>query len=165
MEGDLHSQGKHISKKMITVWRIRQTIRCLTALLVIYSFFFINHYFNWFSWLPIVSYSLTSVVVVYAIWSILFKPVFDYNHWRYHIDEQHVRLKYGRINETFVITPMTKIQLVSTKQGPILRKYNLYTINIETLGPSLTIPGLQKEQARKLSSQIADFAQAKEIEL
>ncbi|GIO24786.1 PH domain-containing protein [Oceanobacillus sp. J11TS1] len=164
MEDEFHYQQNRISKKIITVLRISYSIGYLIIFLVLFSVLLINYYFGWYVWLPIVIYSLFCIALISGIWSILFKPVFFQKHWRYHIDEQYVRLKYGHINETFIIVPMTKIQFVSIAQGPILRKYKLCTINIGTMGSSLSIPGLTKEEGVELSKQIAQFAKIKEVE-
>lgn len=59
---------------------------------------------------------------------------------------------------------MTKIQSVATEQGPILRKYGLYSVSVETMGSSHTIPALPKDVAVELRNQIAQYAKIKEVE-
>ena len=59
---------------------------------------------------------------------------------------------------------MTKIQSISTNQGPLLRKYDFYSISIDTMGSSHSIPALPKEKAIELRNQIAYFAKIKEVE-
>ncbi len=60
--------------------------------------------------------------------------------------------------------PMTKIQGVSTTQGPILRRYQLRSITVETMGSSYSIPALEEKVAYELRDNIAEYAKIKEVE-
>jgi len=101
--------------------------------------------------------------VLGAVWSFI-NPFLLYKNWRYDVDEEFLQLKSGVLYEEHQLVPMTKIQSVATKQGPLLRKYGLCSISIETMGSSHTIPALPKDVAIKLRNQIAHYAKIKEVE-
>lgn len=80
------------------------------------------------------------------------------------MNEEFLQLKSGAINETHELVPMTKIQSVATEQGPILKRYELCSVTVETMGSSHTIPALPKELAIELRNQMAQYAKMKEVE-
>ncbi len=92
------------------------------------------------------------------------EAVFLYRSWRYDVDEEFLQLKSGVFIEKHKLVPMTKIQSVGTKHGPILRKYGLCSVSIQTMGSHHTITALPKETAAQLRNQIAHYAKIKEVE-
>ncbi len=52
------------------------------------------------------------------------------------VNEEFIQTKRGAWNETHELIPMTKVQSVKLNQGPFLRKYNLYSLSIGTMGDS-----------------------------
>jgi len=68
----------------------------------------------------------------------------------------------GRWNVEHKIIPMAKIEYVTTDQGPFLRKAGLYSLNIGTTASSHKIPAIPEEEALKLRSLIASYANVKE---
>ena len=79
---------------------------------------------------------LTILTVFFTIWEIIAYPYLIHKSWRYEVDEEFVQIKYGIFVVRHQIVPMTKVQSVQLKQGPIMRKYHLYTIEIGTMGTS-----------------------------
>ncbi len=99
-----------------------------------------------------------------GIWSIGFRPVYLHKHFRYGVTDEFLQIKSGAFHEHYALIPMTKIQAVSTSQGPVLRRFSLYTLEIETMGSSHGIPGLPKEVAIDVRNQIARCAKIKEVD-
>ena len=73
-------------------------------------------------------------------------------------------MKSGALVEEYKIVPMTKIQSVATNQGPLLRKYGLYNLTVETMGSSHMIPALPTVVANELRNRIAEYAKLKEVD-
>jgi len=73
-------------------------------------------------------------------------------------------LKHGALKKVHQIVPMAKVQSVTTNQGPLLRKYGLYSVSIGTMGSSHTIPALPEEVALELRNQIASYARINEVD-
>lgn len=48
--------------------------------------------------------------------------------------------------------------------GPILRRYQLRSITVETMGSSYSIPALEEKVAYELRDNIAEYAKIKEVE-
>src|SRR5690625_5986229 len=95
------------------------------------------------------------ITLLFAIWFILLSPFLLYKNWRYHVDEEFLQLKSGALKEKHQLIPMTKVQSVETNQGPILRKYGLYSLSIKTMGSYHKIPELLGEVAIYEKNQIS----------
>ena len=143
---------------------ITQMITLLVEMVIFGSLLAISIYFNWYAWIPIVIYVLAGLAFINIIIEIAFLSKFTIQNWRYHVDSEYVRLKNGKFFLNYQIIPRTKIQFVETKQGPVLRKYQLYELSIGTMGSEHTIPGLPEEIALQLREEISQYAKVKEVE-
>lgn len=153
-----------LSKNAVKVWMITETISHLVIFIVLGIFLYIDNLFAWQEWIGWILIGLTSLTALTAVWSIFVKPFLLYKNWRYHADADFLQLKSGAFNEEHQLIPMTKIQSVATNQGPFLRKYGLYSLSVETMGSSHSIPALPKDVAMELRNRIAHFAKIKEVE-
>lgn len=153
-----------ISKDAIKVWRITSVFTFFILMIIVTGGLGAAYYFEWPKWVKIILRIIFVVVPLYSIWSVFIRPRLLYKYWRYGIDEQYVRLKHGIFVRSDAVVPMTKIQFVEANQGPIMRKYNLYSLQIGTLGSSHDIPALPKDEAFALRDQISELAKLKEVE-
>lgn len=160
----IYEPTSRISKQAIKVWRLSNLITDVIGIIIIGALLWAGIYFDWFQWIITILWILLGVAPLFSIWSVFFEPSLLYKYWRYGMDEEYVRLKYGIFNRKHTVIPMTKIQYVSAEQGPILRKYGLYTIEIGSTGSSHEIPALSEEEAFLLRDQIAHHAKIKEVE-
>ncbi|MGE8203861.1 PH domain-containing protein [Heyndrickxia sp. NPDC080065] len=161
---EISSPQNRLSKDAVKVWIIRETIGCLIGWIVLGVLFYLDHLYSWKEWIGWILIVITIISVLFAVWSIFIQPFLLYKNWRYGVDEEFLKLKLGAINETHQLVPMTKIQSVATHQGPLLRKYGLYSVSVETMGSSHAIPALPKDVAFELRNRIAQFAKIKEVE-
>jgi len=162
--GTLPKLENNISQRAIPVWRLTNIIAEVIFYLIIVGLLWASYYFDWYRWAVIVLWLLVTVIPFGMLWSICFEPKFKQRHWKYGINEHFIYLKYGKFFATETVIPMTKVQFVEAEQGPLLRKYQLYTITIGTLGEKHTIPALSDEEAFSLRAQIASHARLKEVE-
>ncbi|WP_312472187.1 PH domain-containing protein [Neobacillus sp.] len=154
---------KRLSKDAVKVWIISETIMNVIGFLILGILLYLDFRFSWKEWIGWIIKGLLLITVLGAVWSWI-NPFLLYKNWRYDVDEEFLQLKAGVINERHQLVPMTKIQSVATKQGPLLRKYGLCSVSVETMGSSHTIPALPKEIAIELRNQIAHYAKIKEVE-
>ncbi|MDW7615525.1 PH domain-containing protein [Peribacillus simplex] len=153
---------KRLSKDAIKVWMLSETIANLIAFIILGVLLYLDYRFSWKEWIGWILIGITAISVLGAVWSLI-SPFLLYKNWRFDVDEEFLQLKSGVLNEVHELVPMTKIQSVATKQGPLLRKYGLCSVSIETLGSSHSIPALPKEVAIRLRNQIAQYAKIKEV--
>ena|SRR5699024_1038621 len=152
-----------LAKNFVRVMYIESIIWLLIQALVLGGLFFLANYYEWNHWIKVGLIVLTVLLVINKIIDLIL-PIFRYRNWRYGADASYLYVKQGAIFEKRKLIPMTKIQTVETEQGPLLRRYNLYTVSVTTMGPGHSIPGLPKDTAFALRDEIARYAKIKEEE-
>lgn len=133
MDQQIVTPQQQLSKVVIRVWIIGEIIANFIGLLVLAALFFLDYKFSWPEWAGWIILVVTILSVVGTIWSVFFEPSLKFNSWRYDVNEDFLQLKYGIFIEKHELIPMTKIQSVATNQGPIMRKYGLYSVSITTM--------------------------------
>ncbi len=99
--------------------------------------------------LGIVAPSLISAVV---------GPAIRYRQWRYEIREEEVDLQHGVLVKTRQLVPMSRIQHVDTRRGPLQQRFGLASVVFFTAAGSMEIPALSLEDAHAVRNRIADLA-------
>src|SRR5690625_14187 len=164
LPSEIKTPESKLSKDVIKVKIIDEVMENVIIMFVLGVLFYLNKLFSWDGWISLLLIGITIIIILIAFWSIFISPFLLYKNWRYHVDEEFLQLKSGALKEKHQLVPMTKIQSVETNQGPILRKYGLYSLSIETMGSSHRIPALPEEVAIALRNQIAYFAKIKEVD-
>jgi membrane protein YdbS with pleckstrin-like domain len=164
LPSEIHTPQNKLSKAIIKATIIGELIEDMVIYAVLGTLFYLAYLFTWKSWITWILIAITAISVLATIWSIAIRPFLLYKNTRYQIDEAFLQLKSGAFIEKHELVPMTKIQSVETNQGPVMRKYNLCSVSVETTGTSHAINGLPKEIAIELRNQIARYAKLKEVE-
>jgi uncharacterized protein len=154
---------QRLSKDAIKLWIISETIMNVIGYILLGGLFFLDHLYKWKEWIGWILIFITILCLLFTMFSYI-KPFLLYKNWRFDVDEEFLQMKSGAINEVHQLVPMTKIQSVATKQGPLLRKYGLRSLSIITMGSTHIIPALPNDVAIELRNQIAHFAKLKEVE-
>ncbi|MFD2043759.1 PH domain-containing protein [Ornithinibacillus salinisoli] len=155
---------KHnLSPSFPKVRMITDTLSNMIVFVVIGIFFWLDHFFAWPTWVFWVLIGLVVLNILGIIWSII-EPGYLYRSWSYQFDDEYLQLSYGILNKEWVTVPMAKIQSVSTSQGPIMKRYQVRSIKVETMGSSHVIPALDENVALKIRETLADYAKLKEVD-
>lgn len=155
---------QRLAKHAVPALRWGSAVGHAITLVVLGIFFAMSLYFSWGQWSRWIVYIIAALTLISAVWSIGFRPFYLHKHFRYGFSDEFLQIKSGAFYENHELIPMTKIQAVSTNQGPILRKFGLYSLTIETMGSSHEIPALPKEVAVDVRTQIATFAKIREVD-
>jgi len=148
-----------LSKSAISAWRLSTTIFCFFLILI--------PFFLWIYgaiWPRSASFSiwliaaLTAVVFIISGLIIFFYPEIRWQHWYYEVGEHEIDLQSGIFITTRTLVPVKRVQHVDTRQGPILRSYNLADVTISTAATTHRIPALDEETADTVRDQISKFA-------
>jgi uncharacterized protein len=154
-----------ISTDAVKVWRITNSLGHLLALIIIAILVFFSNMFGWFNWINIVLYIIGGLAILSGLFSIAIEPIFLQRTWRYRIDQQFVQLKHGKWQVKHTLIPMEKVEYVRSEQGPLMRRFNLYKIEIGTTTSNHVIPGIPSEEAKLLKAQIATYAKIQDSDL
>lgn len=160
---ETNEPNNRLSRDAVKVWMMSATIENVIGISILGILLYLDNFFSWKEWIGWILIGLIPISVIGAIWSLI-RPFLLYKNWRYRVDEEFLQLKSGVWMERHQLIPMTKIQSVATEQGPIMRKYGLCSVSVETMASSHRIPGLPKEAAIELRSKIAHYAKIKEVE-
>lgn len=142
---------------------ISDTLMNSITAIILAGVFWLYFYFNWPSWAFWILIALLVISVCGTFWSFV-EPKLLYRSWSYQWNEEYLQLSYGVLKKEWVTVPMTKIQSVSTVQGPLMKRYNTRSVKVETMGSSYTIPGLEEDIALSLREVIAEYAKLKEVD-
>lgn len=159
----INNPKQRLSRNVIKVWLISNTISNLIWMLILVGLIYAHSYFEWHPLVRSVLILVAMLVIIRTIWSFV-KPFLLYKNWRYDVSEEFLQLKFGALNEERRLVPMTKIQSVATRQGPILRYFGLYSLTIDTTGTTHTIPAISEEAGLNLRDEIAHYAKIREVE-
>lgn len=89
-------------------------------------------------------------------------PKLRWRRWRYEVFEQEIYIQHGILIVSLTIVPMIRVQHVDTKQGPILKRFNLASVTISTAATTHEIPALLEEDASELRDRLSVLARVAE---
>ncbi|MCR8644325.1 PH domain-containing protein [Paenibacillus sp. N1-5-1-14] len=148
-------QLQHVDIKIMNARILEGWITILVEAIIVSALFIVSLKFEWPIWYAVGAAVLVFIAIPFEINVV---PKWKYKSWKYAIHEHEVELWHGLIFKKRTLIPMVRIQHVDSKQGPILRKYGLYTINFSTAAGSHEIPGLAEEAAEDVRRRIAELA-------
>jgi len=85
-------------------------------------------------------------------------PAWRYRYWRYEIRDDEVDLQHGFVVKTRQLVPMSRIQHVDTRRGPLQQRFGLSSVVFFTAAGSMEIPALSQEVAASVRNRIAELA-------
>ncbi|OCA80949.1 PH domain-containing protein [Bacillus wudalianchiensis] len=151
--------AKRISTKALRVWRISGVISSVFLWLLLIGAsvaIFMNQWPLWIFFI-LVAVGVAEVLIVVVI-----LPNMRWKRWRYEVREREIELQRGVFIVRRTLIPMTRVQHVDTKQGPLLRKYGLGAIHISTAATIHEIPAVEIEEAEEMRKVIAALARVEE---
>lgn len=146
---------KRISVKALTVWRISGVIKIIISWILAAVAIFLLHIFNGPFWISVL---LLGIELISTYLFIFLLPSLRWQRWRYDVREEEVELQEGIFIVKRTLIPMIRVQHVDTVQGPLLRKYQLASVIINTAATSHEIPALEESEAEELRHFISNLA-------
>ena len=152
--------SRRITPRSIRVWQWSAAFGNLFYFIIPLIYFSIFSADNTFhlTFLVVIS----SLILIYWILAIALIPYLRWKRWRYSIDENEIDLKRGIVVEQRTLIPLSRVQHVDTRQGPILRAYKLATVTISTAATTHEIPALDEYTADKVRNIISTYARLAE---
>lgn len=151
----LNPPKERLHPKAIKAWRIKGLIYTMIYTLLTLAFFITRIFMD----MPLfIGMILLALTIFLAILQILVIPKIRMIYWGYEIKDNEIDIQHGIIVIKRTLIPMARIQHVDTEHGPIMRKFELSTLNIATAGTEHRIPALDFDTARMLRKKIASLA-------
>jgi|AntDeeMinimDraft_6_1070357.scaffolds.fasta_scaffold17694_2 membrane protein YdbS with pleckstrin-like domain len=140
----------------IKAWRLEGGLWSLIVYLapayVLFTAWTGAEYSLWFIIAVVAVALLSTIVFVFVV------PKIRWRQWQYKIDEHEIDLHHGIWFTHSTLVPVKRVQHVDTRQGPILRSYNLADVIISTAATTHKIPALSASKADEVRSEISTFA-------
>ncbi|MCX7746127.1 MAG: PH domain-containing protein [Clostridia bacterium] len=95
--------------------------------------------------------------LILSIYITLIHPFLEYIQWSYKITESKIDYTHGIYFRKRTIIPVSRIQHLDIKQGPLQKYFGLSNIAIYTAGQSHEIPALLSSKAQKMVESINDL--------
>lgn len=144
-----------LDTRALRVWRIGAAFGTLflwiPAIIVVVITYSADWLWPW-SVLILLFPLLITILQVFII------PPLEWRRWRYEVTEREIDMQRGVFVMTRTLVPMSRVQHVDTRQGPLLRYYGLSTVTITTAGGGHEIPGLSVDVAADVRDRIAALA-------
>ncbi len=150
---------EHLDPKARTLWRLSGLLAAAPLVLVAAGIAWGLLHLGIrpaFAALPVMA-ALVIVVV-----GVMLVPDLLYRHWRYEIGEEEVDLQYGLVTFTRTLIPMTRIQHVDTRRGPLQRRFGLASVILYTAAGASEIPALADAVADGVRDRIAALANTRD---
>lgn len=150
---------KRIAKDALKVWRISGIIESLLILVIGIAGITLTYLFDFPRWIIILC---VCVIIVFVFLFVFLLPTLRWKRWRYEVREDEIEIQSGIWIIKRTLIPMVRVQHVETKQGPLLRRYELATVEISTAATSHEIPALEIKEADDLRFYISRMASVEE---
>ncbi len=147
-----------LDRRVIGLWRLSNAvgfgILLLALLVAIVVFGLIRPYVllwmipGWFA------------LALFCGWFSYWYPERAYRAWGYRIDAKVLETQRGIVFRVTRLLPLTRLQHVDLRRGPFERMFGLASLVLHTAGThaaSLTIPGLEAEEAVRLRNHLVEI--------
>ncbi len=83
-------------------------------------------------------------------------PLIEYKQWKYQISDDKVEIIHGIFFIKRDIIPAARMQNITIKQGPIYRRFGLFTVEIALASGTFEIVGLSGETAQEIADKLRE---------
>ena len=151
--------SERIDGRAVIVWRIAGALNALFPVMgasAVSGLALAGLAPGWVTWPAAAAAVMITVLAVGIV------PKVRWIRWRYEVSDDEVYLRHGLVIRKRTLIPMTRVQHVDTKAGPLLRAFGLSTVTVATAGGEHEIPALSDEVADRLRDRIAALARVTE---
>ncbi|WP_311772763.1 PH domain-containing protein [Cohnella xylanilytica] len=146
---------KRIDSRAVNARRMEGVLASACCIAVVAVLGVLTARFGWPVWIVA---SAAALAALTAILELAVLPGLLYRSWRYSVAEKEIELQHGIWVRRRTLIPMTRIQHVDSKQGPIQKRYGLSSVTFSTAAGSHRIPALSEAEAERVRRQISDWA-------
>lgn len=149
------TQMQRLDSRLVPYWVLSNlfTTVVLIALLVGGVFYLYDKVDEYAQWLVVAAWTAGAALLLMA----LLQPVLAYMTWRYSMDDQLLIARYGILFREEKTIPISRLQHVDLRRGPIERLFSLATLVVFTAGTegaTFRVPGLSVARAQEMRDRI-----------
>ena len=113
--------------------------------------------FGWADATPYLAVLPAVAALALAVLFVFVLPPLVWRRWRYEIRPLEVDVQRGLVWVTRTLVPMTRLQHVDTRRGPLQRRLGLSTVVFYTAAGPNEIPQLAQDTASEVRDRIAEL--------
>ena len=102
---------------------------------------------------PAVPLAIAGGVVVVLVLAAILRTL-EVRRLAYQLRDHDLSLRSGVITHSTESVPFSRVQHVSISRGPVERSFGLATLQVNSAGPNLAIPGLAIDDAERIKALI-----------
>ncbi|HJE19697.1 MAG TPA: PH domain-containing protein [Aliicoccus persicus] len=143
---------KQISKRAITLWRIKEAVTAVVVALLAVVAYVLSERFDW---MPLfVTWILAGIALLLFLTEVIIIPNIKYRTTTYGIVDDVLKVHKGVFTKSRQHVPLIRIQNIDTKQGPLMARFNLKGVQLRTASSIVYIPELESDEADSLRDEI-----------
>lgn len=147
-----------LDPRVLSYWKLKEKISLAVWLVISLAIALALAYFFSLKIALIVGLALAFIGIVNVMLEILLLIKLRYDYTAYQLNEADVDYCSGAIFRSRKLIPLIRVQNTMTETGPLLRKFGLANLEIETAAGSISIEGLDKEEAEIMRERISALA-------
>ena len=98
--------------------------------------------------------------LAFAAAAVVVLPELLWRRWRYEIDRDEIDIRHGSLAIRRTLVPISRVQHVETRRGPLQRVFGLATVIFHTAAGGSEIPQLETAEAMAVRDRIAALTRA-----
>ena len=146
--------SKQLAKGSVTVWQVENAVGSGAALVI---FLFISQApfipMSWHRW----GLFLAAGILLFGLLDALVFIPRRYRYYRYTLTADSIIVERGHLWKRRHAYPLSHILYCETRQGPILRLFNLYTVKAATIVDTHAIGPLSRVEATRFEQLIREY--------
>lgn len=152
-----------VGKKAKAKWRFSRSIMLILLLIPFVISIFSHIYDGEIG--SLIFMIVSGVFVAFQLLNVIVYPIIEYIQWAYLITDDRIEIKKGIFWRTHTIIPISRVQHVCAKQGPVQRMFKLGTIEIMTAAGLHKVEELDYETAQQISDMLRNNVNNKLAEM
>lgn len=151
---------RRVSGRAVGVWALRALPVSVILLLLLFAAARAVTSSDW-TWVPAWAgdnaWLLPQAYAVYALFRVVVVPLWRYRVHRWEVAGDVIYTRKGWLSRSWQLVPVNRLQTVDHTQGWLERVFGVATLEVQTASyaGSSTIEGLEAEEARRLSEELA----------
>lgn len=148
---------RRVGKKAKAKWRLSRAVGLL-ILLAAFALVLMSYLNGGAKLLTLI---LLGAACLAQLVNLIVYPIIEYAQWEYLITDDRIEIKKGIIWKSHTVLPISRIQHVCARQGPVQRLFGLGTIEIMTAANMHRIEELDFATAEEICTLLQDYLNKK----
>ncbi|WP_157641151.1 PH domain-containing protein [Longispora albida] len=155
MTGGADAAARRMDRRAVLFWQVENAVGAVMVIVLATVLSTVVPLpSGWRSWV----HALAAAALAFAVLDALVLIPWRYRYYRYTLNADCVIVERGRLWRQRQVYPLSRILYCETRQGPILRWFNLFTVRTATIVESRSIGPLSRAEADRFEQFIREHS-------